>query len=107
MISFDTILGDRTKRYLLVYSRHVYAVRQMHVFYDLVKDLGATLYESGRTIRFREGGFARFDHIDQEFKGLEIDDYMVDESIAKRMDSLPLMTLLATRKRSRPISGKS
>lgn len=101
MIDFQAVLIDRSKRYLLVYSRHVYAVRQMHVFFDMAKVFGASMHENSRTIKFLEGGYAKFAHCDEEFKGFEIDGYMVDETIAKRADSLPLMTLLATRKRPR------
>lgn len=99
MIDFQAILSNRTKRYLLIYSRHVYAVRQMHTFFDLAKQYGATVCEATHTVKFDEGGFAKFDHCDGQFYGLQVDDYFVDEVVSSRLDSLPLLTLLATRKR--------
>jgi hypothetical protein len=93
-------LADRTKRYLFVYSRHVYAVRAIRSLFELAENYGATLHEASRMIKFREGGFAKFMHVDDEFHGMMIDSYELDDEVAQRMDRYPLVMLLASRVRS-------
>lgn len=101
MISFPAILAQRNKRTLVVYSREERVNREFRAFVELAKSRGIKFaqFMASRKVTFPEGGHVTFKHVESEFRGLEIDEYHVEDAVKLRLDGAPLLTLLATRKR--------
>lgn len=101
MINFEAVLANRDKRTLLVYARQERASQALRAFVDLAKirKVKFTAFMSSCVVKFPEGGHATFRHAESELQGIELDKYMVEDAVEKRLGNAPLLTLLATRPR--------
>lgn len=97
-------LVDRTKRWVFVYGRSERARAGLRALADLAGP-GAVAHPQQMRVDFAEGGFVRFVSVNDpddlhRFRGLEVDDFWCEESVAQRLAPHPLLALLALRRRS-------
>ena len=73
----------------------------MKAFVDLanLRKIKFTAFMASCVVKFPEGGHATFRHAESELQGIELDKYMVEDAVEKRLGNAPLLTLLATRQR--------